>query len=140
MLVVVSSSSAAWGPTSNTASGDDRSLASATSAGPRFVDRREGASSPERRDAAWVSACGRTVEATLSISSPLDTLVARIVDAWSPAQIWLFGSRARGDAQDYSDWDLLVVLPDSYPGDLDPIETWRIGREARVEPTSFRTR
>ena len=63
---------------------------------------------------------------------PLDTLVARIVDAWAPAQIWLFGSRARGDAQDHSDWDLLVVLPDSYPGDLDPIETWRIGREARV--------
>jgi predicted nucleotidyltransferase len=63
---------------------------------------------------------------------PLDTLVARIVETWSPAQIWLFGSRARGDAQDHSDWDLLIVLPDNYSAELDPIETWRIGREARV--------
>jgi predicted nucleotidyltransferase len=62
----------------------------------------------------------------------LEPLIARIVETWSPAQIWLFGSRARGDAQDHSDWDLLVVFPDSYPGDLDPIEIWRIGREARV--------
>jgi predicted nucleotidyltransferase len=37
-----------------------------------------------------------------------DRLVARL----RPRMVWLFGSRARGDARDDSDFDLLVVLPD----------------------------
>ena len=63
---------------------------------------------------------------------PLETLVARIVETWSPVQIWLFGSRARGDAQDHSDWDLLIVLADDDHAALDPIQAWRVGRKARV--------
>jgi predicted nucleotidyltransferase len=40
-----------------------------------------------------------------------DRLVARL----RPHMIWLFGSRARGDGREDSDFDLLVVLPDGLP-------------------------
>jgi len=42
---------------------------------------------------------------------PLD----RIVPVMRPEEVWLFGSRARGDHVADSDWDLLVVLPDCTP-------------------------
>jgi hypothetical protein len=45
----------------------------------------------------------------LTESEALDWLVRRLVDDFDPAQIWLFGSRARGDARPDSDFDLLVV-------------------------------
>jgi predicted nucleotidyltransferase len=49
-------------------------------------------------------------------------LLVRIVEAWHPYQIWLFGSRARGEANAESDWDLLVVVPDDVPDEvLDPL-------------------
>jgi hypothetical protein len=39
----------------------------------------------------------------------------RLVLALKPLAIWQFGSRARGDAEPDSDFDLLVVLPDGLP-------------------------
>jgi predicted nucleotidyltransferase len=42
----------------------------------------------------------------------LDDIVRRLVDAIQPLEIYLFGSRARGDAHDQSDVDLLVVVAD----------------------------
>ena len=39
----------------------------------------------------------------------------RLVLALKPLAIWQFGSRARGDAEADSDFDLLVVLPDGLP-------------------------
>jgi hypothetical protein len=36
----------------------------------------------------------------------------RLVAGLKPKSIWLFGSRARGDARPDSDFDMLVVLPD----------------------------
>jgi hypothetical protein len=39
----------------------------------------------------------------------------RLVASLKPQAIWLFGSRARGDARPDSDFDLLVVLPDGLP-------------------------
>jgi predicted nucleotidyltransferase len=39
----------------------------------------------------------------------LQAIVARIVGAIDPGAIWLFGSRARGEARPDSDFDLLVV-------------------------------
>lgn len=36
----------------------------------------------------------------------------RLVDAYKPERIYLFGSQARGDAGPHSDIDLLVVVPD----------------------------
>lgn len=38
------------------------------------------------------------------------TMVERIAEAVQPIQIWLFGSQARGEADEWSDVDLLVVL------------------------------
>jgi HEPN domain-containing protein/predicted nucleotidyltransferase len=42
----------------------------------------------------------------------LDRLVARIVEKVDPLAIYLFGSRARGDADEDSDYDLMIVIPD----------------------------
>jgi hypothetical protein len=44
-------------------------------------------------------------------------MVRRLVEALQPERIYLFGSRARGDARDDSDYDLLVVVRErSGPG------------------------
>jgi predicted nucleotidyltransferase len=43
----------------------------------------------------------------------LAEVVRRLVDAYQPECIYLFGSVARGDAGPHSDYDLLVVVPDS---------------------------
>jgi uncharacterized protein len=43
----------------------------------------------------------------------LGQAVERLVAALSPEQIYLFGSQARGDATDDSDYDLLVVVAHS---------------------------
>lgn len=42
----------------------------------------------------------------------LREVVRRIVAAYQPQRIYLFGSIARGDANPDSDYDLLVVVPD----------------------------
>ena len=42
----------------------------------------------------------------------LDTAVRRLVAALRPERIYLFGSRARGDAEQDSDFDLLIVVPE----------------------------
>jgi predicted nucleotidyltransferase len=42
----------------------------------------------------------------------LDDVVRRIAEQFSPDQIILFGSRARGDARPDSDIDLLVLFPE----------------------------
>ena len=39
-------------------------------------------------------------------------VISCLVDGFDPLQIILFGSRARGDSDDSSDFDLLVVLPE----------------------------
>jgi predicted nucleotidyltransferase len=44
--------------------------------------------------------------------SPLDEIVRRLVAAYRPERIYLFGSHARGDAGPDSDFDLLVIVPD----------------------------
>ena len=54
-------------------------------------------------------------EASSSESAVLDDIVRRLVDAYHPEQIYLFGSKARGDAGPDSDYDLLVVVPDDAP-------------------------
>ena len=41
----------------------------------------------------------------------LQEMVRRIVEGWNPERITLFGSRARGEADERSDVDLLVVAP-----------------------------
>ena len=43
----------------------------------------------------------------------LRAMVDRLADALHPECIYLFGSRARGDAGSDSDYDLLAVVPES---------------------------
>jgi predicted nucleotidyltransferase len=45
----------------------------------------------------------------------LAEIVRRLVEAYQPQRIYLFGSKARGDAGRDSDYDLMVVVPDDAP-------------------------
>ncbi len=40
-------------------------------------------------------------------------VAVRLLEGMQADEVWLFGSRARGDAEEGSDLDLLVVVPDS---------------------------
>jgi predicted nucleotidyltransferase len=48
----------------------------------------------------------------------LTEIVRRLVDAYHPRAIYLFGSRARGDHRQGSDYDLLVVIANDAPEEL----------------------
>lgn len=57
-----------------------------------------------------------TIFSTPTGSDPaLAEVVRRLVEAYRPERIYLFGSVARGDAGPDSDYDLLVVVPDDAP-------------------------
>lgn len=74
--------------------------------------------------------------ASRSVPDEIRPLVDAIQLRYAPESIWLFGSRARGDNRDDSDWDLLVALrEDSDPQLLDPMVGWSIGREFDVQAT-----
>jgi predicted nucleotidyltransferase len=61
-----------------------------------------------------------TARVDRSSSAPPE-IIARIIEVLHPEQVWLFGSRARGEARVNSDWDFMAILPDSAPEqDLDP--------------------
>lgn len=47
----------------------------------------------------------------------LAPIVERLIEAYKPERIYLFGSKARGDYGPDSDFDLMVVVPDSAPND-----------------------
>jgi predicted nucleotidyltransferase len=42
-----------------------------------------------------------------------ETVARRILDGMQADEVWVFGSRARGDHQPESDLDLLVLVPES---------------------------
>jgi predicted nucleotidyltransferase len=45
----------------------------------------------------------------------LAEVVRRLTEAYQPERIYLFGSKARGDAGPDSDYDLLLIVPDEFP-------------------------
>ena len=47
----------------------------------------------------------------------LDEVVRRLVEAYRPESIYLFGSVARGDGDAESDYDLLIIVPNDAPPD-----------------------
>ena len=50
-------------------------------------------------------------ESILGPDPKLDVVVRRLVEAYQPERIYLFGSVARGDGDADSDYDLLIVVP-----------------------------
>lgn len=59
------------------------------------------------------------IKSTLLDADPLlAEIVKRLVDSYNPEMIYLFGSKARGEEGPDSDYDLLVVVPDSAPVEL----------------------
>lgn len=70
---------------------------------------------------------GGTPVAPVLDLQPIEPLIARVVERLAPEEIWLFGSRAEGRARPDSDYDLLVVLPDSAPEQaLDLQRAWEL--------------
>jgi predicted nucleotidyltransferase len=47
----------------------------------------------------------------------LARIIERLIEAYEPERIYLFGSKARGDYGPDSDFDLLVVVPNDAPED-----------------------
>jgi len=48
-------------------------------------------------------------------------------------QVWLFGSRARGDAKESSDWDVLAIISDNAPPDIEDVpNAWKVKRRSGV--------
>ena len=65
--------------------------------------------------------------------TPIQDLLERLLRVWRPAQLWLFGSRARGDGYARSDWDLFVVVPDDLPEvEIDPLRAWQLRKASRA--------
>ncbi len=48
----------------------------------------------------------------LQAEAALAEVVRRLVEAYKPERIYLFGSKARGDAGPDSDYDLMIIVPD----------------------------
>lgn len=67
-------------------------------------------------------------------TTPIRPLLRLLEAEWTPDAVWLFGSRARGDAEPSSDWDLLVVVPDAVAeaGATAPLAGWELRRRAGV--------
>ena len=53
-----------------------------------------------------------------SDSTGLGEIVRRLIESYQPERIYLFGSKARGDAGPDSDYDLMVIVPDEAPVEL----------------------
>jgi uncharacterized protein len=70
----------------------------------------------------------------------LDRVVRRLVQEFDPVAIYFFGSRARGDADRDSDYDLMLVLADDAP----PLRSWEplveAVRSRRIDVNPFITR
>lgn len=47
----------------------------------------------------------------------LAEVVRRLVEAYVPERVYLFGSKARGDVGPDSDYDLMVIVPDDAPAE-----------------------
>lgn len=51
----------------------------------------------------------------LQEDAKLAEIVRRLVEAFEPERIYLFGSKARHDADADSDYDVMVIVPDDAP-------------------------
>ena len=61
---------------------------------------------------AWQGSEDSRMVTTPILDPRLAEVVRRLVEAYEPERVYLFGSHARGDAGPDSDYDLLLVVPD----------------------------
>src|SRR3954467_14827801 len=81
---------------------------------------------------AWASSARDRLGGPLDLA-PTGNLLDKVISTWHPKQIWLFGSRARGDASPASDWDLLIVVPNDCDEELfEPLRSWQVRKDAGV--------
>ncbi len=67
-------------------------------------------------DTGRISGASANMKAGITSEDPaLDEIVRRLVASYQPLEVYLFGSKARGDSGPDSDYDLLVVVPDDAP-------------------------
>jgi HEPN domain-containing protein len=69
----------------------------------------------------------------------LDRLVRQIVEKVDPVAIYLFGSRARGDAHEDSDYDLMVVVPDDFAGEPGKSTADLVAPDRRIPTTILKS-
>ena len=70
----------------------------------------------------------------------LDRIVRRLAEGFDPVAIYLFGSRARGDARADSDYDLMLVLADDNERVRSRQDVWQTARSPRIAVNPFLTR
>lgn len=55
-------------------------------------------------------------QSVVAIDDPvLSEIVRRLVEAFEPERVYLFGSSARGEASTDSDYDIMVLVPNDAP-------------------------
>jgi HEPN domain-containing protein len=69
----------------------------------------------------------------------LDRVVRRMVKAFDPIAVYLFGSRARGDAGEDSDYDLMLVLAHDNTRVRSRQDVWQTARSRRIFVNPFLT-
>lgn len=70
----------------------------------------------------------------------LDCVVWRLIEAFDPLAVYLFGSRARGDASKRSDYDLMLVLADDPASSISRQAVWATAQSDRIHVNPFLTR
>jgi len=61
---------------------------------------------------AYVVPADALAESPVERDPVLSEILRRLIEVYEPERIYLFGSSARGDADEGSDYDVLVVVPD----------------------------
>jgi HEPN domain-containing protein len=69
----------------------------------------------------------------------LERVVRRLVETFDPVAVYLFGSRARGDACEDSDYDLMLVLADDNARIRSRQQVWQTAGSRRVLVNPFLT-
>lgn len=71
----------------------------------------------------------------LLVAEPkLASLIQMCKEDLRAVQVWLFGSRARGEHRDDSDWDIMAIVDDAAPDTVtDPLNVWRVADRSGVE-------
>jgi excisionase family DNA binding protein len=79
---------------------------------------RGGRLAAEKVGRAYIVPADALRESRVAGDPVLAEIVRRLSEAYEPERIYLFGSAARGDTDENSDYDLLLVVPDDVPAEL----------------------